>query len=57
MSEDVQILFMQALLLDSGALAYIRDSFDYFHLEGDDAVLDDVEDYLSGRGLSVHAIA
>lgn len=44
-------------LLDSGALAYVRDSFDFFHLEGDEAVLDDVEDYLQAHGVNVHAIA
>ena len=42
-------------LVGSGALAYVRDSFDYFHLEGDDAVLDDVEAYLGERGVDFRA--
>ena len=41
------------LLMESGALDYVRESFDYFHLEGDEAVLDDVESYLLSRGLRV----
>lgn len=44
-------------LLESGALAYVRDSFDYFHMQGDDAVLDDVEEFLKDRGVVAHAIA
>ena len=44
------------LLLESGALEYVREGFDYFHLEGDQAVLDDVEDYLLDRGVRIHAV-
>ncbi|MDO4806085.1 MAG: DUF3791 domain-containing protein [Coriobacteriales bacterium] len=46
-----------SVLFQSGALAYVRDSFDYFHLEGDEAVLDDVEDYLADRGVLTNAFA
>lgn len=45
------------VLLESGALAYVRDSYDFFHFEGDDAVLDEVEGYLSERGVCLHALA
>ena len=36
-------------------LYHIEDCFDYFHLEGDEAVLDDIEHYLRGRGVRVDA--
>lgn len=45
------------VLWESGALAYVRDCFDYFHLEGDEAVLDDVEAFLANRGVAIHAFA
>ena len=54
---DVSLHDAASLLLDSGALAYVYECFDYFHLEGDDAVLDDLEDYLAERGVSTNAIA
>ena len=41
------------LMARHGALAYVGDCFDYFHLEGDEAVLDDVEEYLAERGVVV----
>ena len=44
-------------LAQSGALAYVGDCFDYFHLMGDDAVLDDVEAYLEARGVPTHDAA
>ena len=44
-------------LLESGALAFIRDCFDYFHLQGDDAVLDDVEEFLANQGVVMYANA
>ena len=43
-------------LYESGALAHVGDCFDYFHLEGDKAVLDDVEEYLTCRGIDVNAL-
>ncbi len=33
------------------ALGYVQRNFAYFHMEGDDAVLDDVEEYLASRGV------
>lgn len=42
---------------EHGVLNYIEDCFDYFHLEGDEAVLDDVEQYLKNRGVSIDAPA
>ena len=38
----------------SGALGYVARNFALFHMEGDDAVLDDVEDYLAMRGMTPH---
>ena len=32
---DVSLSAAATLLFESGALAYVRESFDYFHLEGD----------------------
>lgn len=34
-------------------LGYIEDCFDYFHLEGDEAVFDDIERYLRSKGAPV----
>ena len=39
----------------NGILEYIRDCFDYFHLEGDDAVFEDMVRYLQARGVDVSA--
>ena len=39
----------------NGVLEYIEDCFDYFHLEGDEAVFADVEAYLRNRGVSIDA--
>jgi hypothetical protein len=54
---DTSLKDAVSTLLESGALAFIGDCFDYFHLQGDDAVLDDVEDYLASQGVVVHANA
>ena len=40
-----------------GVLEYVRDCFDYFHMEGDEAVLDDVTEYLAARGVDTYAAA
>ena len=40
-----------------GVLEYVGNCFDYFHMEGDEAVLDDVTEYLAARGVDVHAAA
>jgi len=39
------------------ALGYICRNFGLFHMEGDEAVLDDVEEYLSSKGVTPHAVA
>ncbi|MDO4796603.1 MAG: DUF3791 domain-containing protein [Coriobacteriales bacterium] len=39
------------------ALGYVARNFALLHMEGDDAVLDDVEEYLAARGVSPHATA
>ncbi len=33
------------------ALRYIEECFDMFHVEGDEAILEDVEIYLKNRGM------
>ena len=42
---------------ENRVLYYIEDCYDYFHLEGDEAVLDDVERYLKNRGVVIDAPA
>lgn len=41
---------VMTLFCEHGVLEYIEDCFDYFHMEGDEAVLSDVADYLRKRG-------
>ena len=43
--KETSLLFKQY-----GVLPYIRDGFGIFHVEGDDAVYDDVKKYLVARG-------
>lgn len=38
------------LFAEHGVLPYIEHCFDMFHLEGDDAILKDIEAYLDKRG-------
>ena len=40
---------------EHGVLEYMEDCFDYFHLEGDEAVYDDIASYLKQRGVNVDA--
>ncbi len=40
------------LLGSSGALGYIARNFGLFHMEGDEAVLDDAEEYLLSKGVT-----
>lgn len=44
--EEVSALFAQY-----NALRYIEECFDMFHVEGDEAILEDVETYLRNRGM------
>lgn len=37
------------------ALRYIEECFDMFHIEGDEAILEDVEAYLRNRGMEESA--
>ena len=30
---------------------YIRDAYEFFHIQGDEANLEEIEEYLHGRGL------
>lgn len=45
------------LFTENRVLYYLEDCYDYFHLEGDEAILDDVERYLESRGVSIDAPA
>ena len=38
-----------------GLLALIRDCYDMFHTEGDEAVLEEMEKILKHKGVDVHA--
>ena len=44
------LLFKQANVLD-----YIEKAYGIFHCEGDEAVLQDIEEYLDAKGLKIHA--
>ena len=46
-----------ALFRDMDVFGYIEAGDGIFHCEGDYAVLDDVSDFLSRKGISVHAEA
>lgn len=39
------------LFAEYKALQYIEECFDMFHVEGDEAILEDVEIYLKNRGM------
>lgn len=44
------------ILAPADALGYIRRNFGLFHMEGDEAVLDDVEAYLRAKGVNPYAV-
>ena len=48
---------VMAVFCANGVLEYIADCFDYLHLEGDEAVFEDVKDYLKNRGVDIDAPA
>ena len=48
--DKVLSLFKQANVLD-----YIEKAYGTFHCEGDEAVLQDMEEYLDAKGLKIHA--
>ena len=48
--DKVLSLFKQAKVLD-----YIEKAYGSFHCEGDEAVLQDIEEYLDAKGLKIHA--
>ena len=48
--DKVLSLFKQANVLD-----YIEKAYGIFHCEGDEAVLQDVKEYLDAKGLKIHA--
>lgn len=43
------------VFVPSDVLGYIMRNYALFHMEGDDTILDDVEEYLSARGVRPHA--
>lgn len=43
------------LFANHGVLSYIEHCFDIFHLEGDEAILEDVTSYLNKRGMKIDA--
>ena len=45
------------LMAENDVFRYIADCFGIFHVEGDRAVLEDIEEYLKGRGVAYdHAV-
>ena len=48
--DKVLSVFKQAKVLD-----YIEKAYGIFHCEGDEAVLQDIEEYLDAKGLKLHA--
>ena len=48
---DKPIETVSALFAKHNALRYIEECFDLFHVEGDEAILEDVEAYLRNRGM------
>lgn len=45
------------ILGSSDAFGYVARNFGLFHMEGDEAILDDVEEYLAVKGMSPHVVA
>lgn len=52
---DMSIKAVASLFAEFGVLSYIRECFGIFHVEGDNAVLDDIVDYLHNKGVDVNA--
>lgn len=48
--ENIALLFAK-----HNVLQYIERCFDLFHLEGDEAILEDVTSYLNKRGMKINA--
>lgn len=40
---------------EAGVLGYIESGYGIFHCEGDEAVLEDINDFLTRKGIDVHA--
>lgn len=53
---DMALKDAVGILAPADALGYIRRNFGLFHMEGDEAVLDDVEEYLRAKGVNPHAL-
>ena len=43
------------LLKRVDVLGYIEKGYGIFHCEGDEAVLDDITEFLEGKGIKIHA--
>ena len=48
--EQIIDLFMKA-----DVLGYIEKCYGIFHCEGDEAVLEDIEEFLDGKGIKINA--
>lgn len=48
--EQIIDLFMKA-----DVLGYIEKGYGIFHCEGDEAVLEDIEEFLDGKGIKINA--
>lgn len=52
---DTSIQKVSSLFDRTGILKYISDQYDVFHMEGDQAVLDELEEVLEAKGVQIHA--
>ena len=67
MSEKTEITFMQTRLIrlaseewhlpveEADVLGYIEKCYGIFHCEGDEAVLEDITEFLEGKGIKISA--
>ena len=58
MSEKEEIIFMQTRLVRLASkewLGYIEKCYGIFHCEGDDAVLEDITEFLQRKGIQISA--
>lgn len=43
------------LFKDADVLGYIEKAYGFFHCEGDEAVLEDITEFLEGKGIEINA--
>lgn len=51
----VDLARVMEVFAPADALGYVQRNFAFFHMEGDEAVLDDVEEYLASKGVAFDA--